>query len=140
MVYRVLIAIGFVAAVCGCQVAQRAGTSGMMVYDVRNFGAKGDGKTLDQGAINGAIDACAAAGGGMVYVGPGKYLCGSIHMKSNINLHLEMGATILGAPIAMNAYDPVENFPSQGPKDGPQIAYQDGGHCYFHNSLIWGRI
>jgi Pectate lyase superfamily protein/Right handed beta helix region len=131
----------------GCQATDsggsHAGSAGVAsvatVYNVRTYGAKGDGKALDSGAINKAIEACAAAGGGEVYVGPGTYLCGSIHMKSNINLYLEMGATILGAPMKMNAYDAIEPFPNQGPKDGPQMAYQDGGHCYFHNSLIWGE-
>ncbi len=77
------------------------------------------------------IDACALAGGGTVYVGPGRYLCGSIHLKSNIHLYLDTGSTIVGAPQAMNAYDLTE------PWHGP--AYQDGGHTYFHNSLIWGE-
>jgi hypothetical protein len=108
------------------------------VYDVRKFGAIGDGKTLDHDAINKAIDAAAAAGGGTVYVGPGKYLCGSLHLKSNINLHLDMGAEIIGAPQEANAYDEIEPF-SQGQVNGQPIAYQDGGHCYFHNSLIWGE-
>jgi polygalacturonase len=101
------------------------------VYNVRQYGAKGDGKQLDHIAINKAIDACAQAGGGTVSVPAGIYLSGSIHLKSNINLHLDAGATILGAQPEMNAYDPAEPFPF------PQ--YQDGGHTYFHNSLIWGE-
>jgi hypothetical protein len=52
-------------------------------------------------------------------------------MMSNINLLIDAGATILGAPQDMKAYDPAEPF------EGP--AYQDGGHTYFHNSLIWGE-
>ncbi len=100
-------------------------------YNVRAFGALGDGKNLDSPAINRAIDACAQAGGGTVYVPPGTYLCGSIRVKSNIHLHIEAGATILGAPQEMNAYDPAEPFAG--------TAYQDGGHTYFHNSLIWGE-
>src|SRR5690242_18978872 len=55
-------------------------------FNVRSFGATGDGKTLDQAAINQAIDACAQAGGGTVLVPAGTYLCGSIHLKSNIHL------------------------------------------------------
>jgi polygalacturonase len=100
-------------------------------YNVRAFGAVGDGKTLDSPAMNRAIEACAQAGGGTVYVPPGAYLCGSIRMKSNIHLHIEAGATILGAPQEMKAYDPPEPFAG--------TAYQDGGHTYFHNSLIWGE-
>jgi polygalacturonase len=102
-----------------------------VVYNVRDYGAVGDGKTLDSPAIDRAIDACAQAGGGIVYLPAGTYLSGSIHLKSNINLFIDVGATILGAPQEMNAYDPAEPFEG--------TAYQDGGHTYFHNSLIWGE-
>ena len=98
-------------------------------YNVKDFGAIGDGKTLDHVAINSAIDTCVAHGGGRVTLPAGTYLCGSIRMKSNVELHLEAGATVLAAPASMKAYDEAE------PWEGP--AYQDGGHTYFHNSLIW---
>jgi polygalacturonase len=101
------------------------------VFNVRDFGAIGDGTNLDSPAINQAIDAAAAAGGGTVLFTAGTYLSGSIHLKSNIRLLIDVGATILGAPQKLNAYDETEPFPSG--------AYQDGGHCYFHNSLIWGE-
>ncbi|MGD1089708.1 MAG: glycosyl hydrolase family 28-related protein [Verrucomicrobiota bacterium] len=101
------------------------------VFNIRDFGATGDGKTLDSPAINMAIQAAAQAGGGTVFVPAGTYLSGSIHLTNNINLHLDAGAVILGAPQAMNAYDETEPW-SNNP-------YQDGGHCYFHNSLIWGE-
>jgi polygalacturonase len=101
------------------------------VYNVRSYGAIGDGKALDSPAIDRAIEACVEAGGGTVYVPAGTYLSGSIHLKSNIHLYLDAGATILGAPQEMNAYDPPEPFEGK--------AYQDGGHTYFHNSLIWGE-
>ncbi|HEY0053841.1 MAG TPA: glycoside hydrolase family 28 protein [Pedobacter sp.] len=100
-------------------------------YNIRSYGAIGDGKQLEQVAINKAIAACAKNGGGTVYIPPGKYLSGSIHLKSNINLHLEVGATIVAAPSTMGAYDPSEPF--------PDTAYQDRGHTHFHNSLIWGE-
>ncbi|MES2439953.1 MAG: glycoside hydrolase family 28 protein [Verrucomicrobiota bacterium] len=100
-------------------------------YSVRDYGATGDGKTLDSPAINKTIEAAAAAGGGTVLVPAGTYLSGSIRMKSNIHLKIDVGATILGAPQSMNAYDETEEFPG--------IAYQDGGHTYFRNSLIWGE-
>ena len=53
-------------------------------YNVRDFGAKGDGKHLDSPAINAAIEKAAADGGGTIFLPAGNYLCGSIHMKSNI--------------------------------------------------------
>ncbi|WP_217897073.1 glycoside hydrolase family 28 protein [Granulicella rosea] len=64
----------------------------------RSFGAKGDGKTKDTAAIQRAIDTCSKRGGGVVYVSPGTYLTGSIWIKSNVNLHLSAGATLLGSP------------------------------------------
>ena len=100
-------------------------------FNVRTFGAAGDGTSLDSPAINKAIDACAQAGGGTVYFPAGTYLSGSIHLQSNIHLLIDAGATILGAPQDMNAYDETEPW-SNNP-------YEDGGHCYFHNSLMWGE-
>jgi len=102
-----------------------------MFFNVRDFGATGNATTLDSPAINKAIEGASAAGGGTVLVPAGTYLCGSIHLRSNIHMLIEAGATILGAPQDLNAYDETEPLPG--------IAYQDGGHCYFHNSLIWGE-
>jgi polygalacturonase len=103
---------------------------GQTVFNVRSYGATGDGTNLDSPAINRAIQAAAKAGGGTVFVPAGTYLCGSIHLTNNLDLCLGPGAVILGAPQNMNAYDPTEPWHGQ--------AYQDGGHTYFHNSLIWG--
>src|ERR1035437_6117329 len=116
---------------CLCGILNAADSPGQNYFNVRAFGALGDGKNLDSPAIDKAIDACVQAGGGTVLVPAGTYLSGSIHLKSNIHLLLDAGATILGAPQSLNAYDETEPFPG--------IAYQDGGHCYFHNSLIWGE-
>jgi len=101
------------------------------VFNVRNFGATGNGTTLDSPAIDRAIISASAAGGGTVLVPAGTYLSGSIHLQSNIHLLIDAGATILGAPQSLNAYDETEPYALGG--------YQDGGHCYFHNSLIWGE-
>ena len=101
------------------------------VYKVKDYGAKGDGKTLDHTAINKAIEAAAAAGGGQVVLTAGTYLCGSIRLKSNVDLHLMAGAKIVAAPAELKAYDESEVF------GAPE--YQDGGHTYFHNSLIWAE-
>lgn len=64
-------------------------------YNVKDFGAVSDGKTLNTTAFEKAIKTCAANGGGKVVVSDGKYLTGPIHLESNINLHLENGAEIL---------------------------------------------
>ena len=63
----------------------------------QNFGAKVDGTTLDSPAINAAIDRAHGQGGGMVYLSPGAYLCGTVVLKSNVTLFLEAGAVILGS-------------------------------------------
>ncbi len=101
------------------------------VYNVCDYGAKGDGQTLDHIAINKAIEAATTNGGGQVLLPPGTYLCGSIRLKSNVDLHLMPGAKILASPAELKAYDESEVF------GAPE--YQDGGHTYFHNSLIWAE-
>jgi len=100
-------------------------------FNVRSYGAAGDGKNLDSPAIDKAIDAAAEAGGGTVYLPSGTYLSGTIHLRSNIHLLIDMGATIKAAPQNMNAYDEPEHWEG--------TAYQDGGHTYFRNSLIYGE-
>jgi len=102
------------------------------VFDVRKFGAKGDGQTLDSPAINRTIDAAAAAGGGTVFFPAGSYLSVSIRLKSNIALYLDAGATIVAAETSASAkYD--------GPEPNEWDKYQDFGHTHWHNSLIWGE-
>lgn len=66
-------------------------------YDLSEFGAVGDGEALDTKAIQSAIDACHEAGGGTVYFAPGRYLSGTIHIRSNVSLYLSAGATIEGS-------------------------------------------
>jgi polygalacturonase len=106
--------------------------TGQGEFDVRAYGAKGDGKTLDTGAINKAIDAAAAAGGGTVRFPAGVYLSFSIRLKSNISLYLDAGATIFAADPgeATGGYD----LPEPNESD----MYQDFGHSHWQNSLIWG--
>src|SRR6201992_953812 len=65
------------------------------IYDVRRFGATGDGKTVDSPAINRAIEAVAAAGGGTLVFPAGTYVCFTIHLKSKVDLYLSRGCTIL---------------------------------------------
>jgi polygalacturonase len=67
------------------------------IFDIRDYGAVGDGESLDSPSVNRAIDACHVAGGGVVYAPPGVYLSGTIVLKSNVTLYLEAGATILGS-------------------------------------------
>ena len=99
------------------------------VFNVKLFGAAADGSTLDTSAVNLAIVAAAAAGGGTVRFPPGTYLCHSLRLKSFVALQLEPGAIIQAAP--GGGYDTAE--PNE-----PFERYQDFGHNHWHNSLIWG--
>jgi polygalacturonase len=103
------------------------------VYNVRAFGAQGDGKALDSPAVNRAIDAAHAAGGGTVRFPAGTYRSFSIHLRSNVSLHLDPGSIILAADPrdGDGKYDP--------PEPNPYEQYQDFGHTHWHNSLIWGE-
>ena len=65
-------------------------------FDIRSHGAKGDGATLDTVAIQAAIDACRDAGGGTVMFPAGRYLSGTIHLRSGVTLHLDAGARLIG--------------------------------------------
>jgi len=67
-------------------------------FNIKDFNASGDGTTLDTKAIQNAVDACYASGGGTVVVPAGTWLTGCIVLKSNINLHLEPGAVLFGSP------------------------------------------
>lgn len=111
------------------------------IFDVRHFGATGDGKTIDTPAIQRAIDAAAEAGGGVVLFPAGTYLCFSIRLKSMVHLHLEQGATIIAAdsprPGEATGYNG-GTYDAAEPND-PWTPYQDFGHNHWHNSLIWGE-
>lgn len=96
------------------------------VYSIRNYGAVGDGKTLDTKAIQEAIDDAAAAGGGTVEIPAGTYLCGSIWLKDNIDLHLKAGATLKGSP-NINDYCAADCCP-QNNADINCGDYMSGGH------------
>ena len=102
------------------------------IYDVRDFGAQGDGVTFDTKAVNDAIERCSADGGGIVLFPSGyTFLCGTIRLKGEIEYRIEAGALLLGAPNGIGAYD----FPEENPWE----QYQDFGHSYYHNSLMWGE-
>src|SRR5437763_2140484 len=96
-------------------------------FNVRDFGATGNGRDNDTAAINRAIEICSTSGGGDIIFPSGSYLAASIHLQSNVRLMLDKDAIITGAN---SGYDLPE--PNQFEK------YQDFGHSHFHNALIWG--
>lgn len=69
----------------------------MAVFNVRDFGATGKKEDSAQEAIQRAIDACAAAGGGTVYFPPGAYTSGTIHLRSHVRIFIEAGATVFSS-------------------------------------------
>jgi polygalacturonase len=104
-------------------------------FDVRSFGAVGDGKAIDSPAINRAIEA-AATRGGTIYFPAGLYACYSLRLKSAVALYLEQGSVIIAADTpregTTSGYDPAES-------NEPWEPFQDFGHNHWHNSLIWGE-
>ena len=104
-------------------------------FSVRAFGAVGDGKTLDTEAVNRAVLAAAAVGGGVVEFPAGAYLCHSIRLESHVALYLGPGATI----VAANPPGPGEKVGYDSAEPNPWAEYQDFGHSHWHNSLIWGE-
>src|SRR3954469_6489119 len=67
------------------------------IFDIRSFGAVGDGKTVDSAAINKAIEAAAAVGGGTVFFPAGTWLSFSIRLKSHVSLYLSQGCILEAA-------------------------------------------
>jgi polygalacturonase len=111
------------------------------VFDVRKYGATGNGKTLDTKAVNNAIEAAAAVGGGVVLFPAGSYLCFSIRLKSQVHLLLEQGSAIIAAdspkPGEVTGYNG-STYDAAEPVTAWD-AYQDYGHNHWHNSLLWGE-
>jgi polygalacturonase len=112
------------------------GAQGLL--NIRDFGAKGDGKTIDSAAIDKAIDAAASRGGGVVYFPAGTYASYTIHLKSQVTLYLDRGAILLAASVPLEGtttggYDAAE------PQDPVINEYQDYGHNHWKNSLIYGE-
>ncbi|MFL6145771.1 MAG: glycosyl hydrolase family 28 protein [Labedaea sp.] len=120
-------AMAMVGGVLPAVAAQAAPTA---VFNVRDFGATGNGSSNDSPAIDRAINAAtAASGGGTVQFPAGTYQSrNTIHMKSNVTLQVDAGATIRGA--SNDDYDAAEANPND--------EFQDFGHSHFHNAMIFG--
>jgi polygalacturonase len=112
-----------------------------VAYNVRTFGAAGDGKTVDTPAINRAIETVAAAGGGMLVFPAGTYVCFTIRLKSKVDLYLSRGCIILAAdspkPSETTGYSGGTYDPAGPPQEWER--YQDYGHNHWPNSLFYGE-
>lgn len=102
------------------------------VFNVKSYGATGNGKTNDTPAINKAITAANRAGSanrpGIVEIPSGTYLAGSsIHLLSNVTIQLDKGSTLAGTSTGYDKAEP-----------NPYDKYQDYGHSHFHDAMIWG--
>lgn len=95
-------------------------------YNVREFGARGDGEALDTSALQRAIEACARKGGGTVHFPPGRYVSGTLFLKSGVTVELEGGATLVGSRR-------LEDYP---PAIASVRSYTD---TYTERSLIYGE-
>ena len=100
--------------------------AGAAVYDVRDFGAAGDGRAKDTAAVQRAVDAAHAAGGGTVEVPAGTYVCGSIFLRSHVDFHVGPGAEIRASA------DPADyNAPDVCPQNWTSVnEAHKGGHLF----------
>jgi hypothetical protein len=101
-----------------------------VVHNVRDYGARGDGRVKDTASVQAAIDAAEKEGGGVVFVPAGSYLCGTVHLKNNIRIELAPGATILASP-DRGDFDAYE-----------KLTYQTGSDeetTYLYYSLLRGE-
>ncbi len=109
----------------------RAPSSGEVppTLNVKQYGAKGDGRSKDTSAIQASIDA-ASRSGGMVYLPPGSYVSGTLHLKSLVTLFLAPGATLLASRDDKD-FDPYEELGFK--------SYSDDETTYFHHALLHGE-
>jgi len=101
------------------------------MHNVRDYGARGDGVTPDTQAIQRAIDACGAGGGGTVLLPAGRYLSGTLRLVSSLHFQLEAGAVLLGSTDLDHDFLPDEKV--------SHPLYQDTSHSFFQHSPLWGE-
>jgi len=104
--------------------AESPGTTGWL--SVRDFGAAGDGKTKDTAAIQRAIDAANKRGGGTVHFPHGRYLSGTVYLKSRVRLHIDFAAMLLGST-------DLADYPVN------RCAFRSYTDRYVHRALLWAE-
>ena len=87
--------------------------AGARVYNIRTYGAKGDGTTVDTDAVQAAIDACTREGGGTVLVPAGTFVIGTTELKPNVTLHIVAAGKLLGSADGKQ-YHAVDAIPLHG--------------------------
>jgi polygalacturonase len=87
--------------------------AGARVYNIRKYGAKGDGVALDTAALQAAIDTCHRGGGGTVLVPAGTFQIGAVELKSNVTLHIAASGKLLGSADGKQ-YHAVDAIPLNG--------------------------
>lgn len=103
------------------------------MYNITDFGAVSDGITNNSGAIQEAIDVCTANGGGTVFIPPGRFLSGTLRLKSNVNLYLEQGAVLISSIKEEDIINYTKDFETNTKDSG-----WEGGCflCAFHEENI----
>jgi hypothetical protein len=111
---RTASAISLSAGLASAQsVAGTRAAGGTRIYNVVDFGAKGDGKTLDTAAVQAAIDACNKDQGGTVLVPAGVFVIGTVELKSNVTLHISAQGKLLGSADGKQ-YHAIDAIPLHG--------------------------
>ena len=126
---RNLISLFTTSRICILIILILSKTTDAQVFDITGYGAVGNGTTLNTTAIQNAVDACYNAGGGIVNVPSGVFLTATIFLKSNVELHLEQGATIKGSSVVSDYPDVIplvrsyaDNYPQRS------VFYAEGQH------------
>jgi polygalacturonase len=131
-VLKTLSAAGLALAADPRSLAQTRGR-----YNVRSYGATGDGRTIDTASLQRAIDAAASNGGGIVVFPAGSYLSFSLRLRSQITLEFEAGSILLAATPDFSG--PSQQYDAPEFQPAAIIPFQDYGHNHWQNSLLWGQ-
>ncbi|MDR2804770.1 MAG: hypothetical protein LBB85_03885, partial [Dysgonamonadaceae bacterium] len=109
---------------------RRLDNAGNSEFNILKFDAKGDGKTINTGAIQTAIDLCAADGGGKVTVPAGVFVTGTLYMKDNVTLYISENATLKGSPSFADYPDNQVKYTN---------SFSHSGKLFGNKALIFGE-